>query len=90
MDIAHDINTLRACGRTCVTADTGIDFGIKMHDHICRRLYLVELVALLFKREIRDGRDIHHILYTGFAAETVMELPLALYAVYHGTGAAEA
>ena len=89
-DILHNVKTLGASLCACVATDTAVNFGIKLHHDLFCCAYIFNIVNLLYKREIREGCDIHFVLNLGLASKTSLELVLTLDTVDRSARAAEA
>ena len=89
-DVLHNVETLGASLGTSVTADTSVDFGIKLHHN--RFVYgnLVYVVNFFYEGEEGEGCDIHVIFNLGLASEASLQFLVTLDTVNGCASATEA
>ena len=89
-DILHNIQVLRTGLCAGIAADTAVDFRIELHHHLLVRSQLPDLIRSLVRREKRDARHIHALLYLCLTGKARLQLILSLNPVNRRTRATEA
>ncbi len=89
-DVLHYIKVLGTGVSTGITADTAVDFGIKLHHYLFCGLCFLNVIGSLICGEEGNGCYIHTVLYLLLTGKTGLKGIVALDSVNGGTGTAEA